>query len=87
MNVHKRNGVIEEFDINQICKSLESAFIESNLDPKDIPLKLALEVQPEILKIGAQASSTQIGDIVGKAIMKEGLFEVLRSYVLRSYML
>lgn len=87
MKVHKRNGVIEDFDVKCIEKSIQAAFAETLHAPGDLPSKVATEVEPEIMKADEMISSIQIGDIVGKVLMKEAPFEVLRSYILRSVLL
>lgn len=87
MKVHKKNGVIEDFDLKSIEESIRLSFVETGQDHGSLPAQITSEVEPELLLSGEMISSMQIGDIVGKAIMNHGLYEVLRSYILRNYIL
>ena len=88
MKIIKRNGAEEVFDINKIIMAVTKANAASDEAVRMTPLqiqRIAESVQVSCEEMGRSPSVEEIQDLVEKAIMAHGAFEVAKEYITYRY--
>lgn len=90
LKIKKRNGAIVSFDQEKISLAAQKAFLDVLKDPHTIEAKeIAASVAQAILVTygnGAQlASVEEVQDLVERALMEKGYFDVAKSYIIYRY--
>ncbi len=88
MKIIKRNGAEEVFDISKIRKALEKANIAVEEQFRMTPLqieRIARNVEISCESLGRSPAVEEIQDLVEKAVMAHGAFEVAKEYITYRY--
>lgn len=80
MDIIKRDGHLQEFDINKVIKSITDPMSVFGEPDTDFALKTAMYIQDKVYSNGSM-STDQIHDLVTEALMKLGNVGVLKQFV------
>lgn len=83
MNILKRNGSIVEFDINKIYNAVKKAMLDSGINNETLSYKITEDTYKDILEDNKDVLYIEdVQDLVESNLMKNGLTDVARSYIL-----
>ena len=88
MKIIKRNGTEVAFDISKIVMAISKANIEVDEKVRLTPVqidRIAESVEVACEEMGRSPSVEEIQDLVEKAIMSHGAFEVAKEYITYRY--
>lgn len=82
MQIIKRSGLKETFNLEKIAIAIKKAFISVNKELKDSELSLLLDNIMDKLNPSCEYSVEEIQDIVEEKLMMQGYYNVAKSFIL-----
>ena len=90
LKIKKRNGIIVDFSVEKIVRAVEKAFLEVLRDKKTEEAQAIAASVTEMVtaRYGGSANFPnveEIQDLVERALMARGYFDVAKSYIIYRY--